>query len=147
MRSVKCVFFLNYHARNCEYLLDYIFLLSLWKRANCVLFYLWSWFVYLLYMYDICIPKLIRKLIYDHLFLCMLFYYKKKNKMKYTKQKTNKYENLPKNLVWFFFLRIGCWHFMLLLLSIKCSCRRIEHSQRESNVNQAPVQSLGISKL
>lgn len=22
--------------------------------------------------------------------------------MKYTKQKTNKYENLPKNLVWFF---------------------------------------------
>lgn len=24
---------------------------------------------------------------------------KKKNKMKYTKQKTNKYENLPKNLV------------------------------------------------
>lgn len=29
MKSVDCMFFLNYHAINCEYLLNYIFLLSL----------------------------------------------------------------------------------------------------------------------
>lgn len=46
-----------------------------------------------------------------------------------------KFYFFPSGLVvaWFF------GHLMLLLLSIKCICRQIEHSQRESNGNQAVV--------
>lgn len=53
-----------------------------------------------------------------------------------------KFYFFPSGLVvaWFF------GHLMLLLLSIKCICRQIEHSQRESNGNQAVVQSQGTSK-
>lgn len=53
-----------------------------------------------------------------------------------------KFYFFPSGLVvaWFF------GHLMLLLLSIKCICRQIEHSQRESNGNQALVQSQGTSK-
>lgn len=55
-------------------------------------------------------------------------------------------------LIKFYFFSSGlvvAWffgHFMLLLLSIKCICRQIEHSQRGSKVNQALVQSQGTSK-
>lgn len=52
-------------------------------------------------------------------------------------------------LIKFYFFSPRDWllhGFMLLLLSIKCICRQIEHSQRESNGNQALVQSQGTSK-